>query len=93
MATTTVSIRMDSELKRRFEQFCEDVGMNMTTAFTIFAKKVVNENRIPFDIGREIPNEETLAAIDEVRRMKADPSLGKSFTSVKELFEDLDADD
>ena len=93
MATTTVSIRMDSELKRRFEQFCEDVGMNMTTAFTIFAKKVVNENRIPFDIGREIPNEETLAAIDEVRRMKADPSLGKSYTSVNELFEDLDADD
>lgn len=93
MATTTVSIRMDSELKRRFEQFCEDVGMNMTTAFTIFAKKVVNENRIPFDIGREIPNEETLAAIDEVRRMKADPSLGKSYTSVNELFEDLNADD
>lgn len=89
MATTTVSIRMDSELKRRFEQFCEDVGMNMTTAFTIFAKKVVNENRIPFDIGREIPNEETLAAIDEVRRMKADPSLGKSYTDAREMVRDL----
>ena len=89
MATTTVSIRMDSELKRRFEQFCEDVGMNMTTAFTIFAKKVVNEDRIPFDIGREIPNEETLAAIDEVRRMKADPSLGKSYTDAREMVRDL----
>ena len=89
MATTTVSINMDSELKRRFEQFCEDVGMNMTTAFTIFAKKVVNENRIPFDIGREIPNEETLAAIDEVRRMKADPSLGKSYTDAREMVRDL----
>ena len=89
MATTTVSIRMDSELKRRFEQFCEDVGMNMTTAFTIFAKKVVNENRTPFDIGREIPNEETLAAIDEVRRMKADPSLGKSYTDAREMVRDL----
>ena len=89
MATTTVSIRMDSELKRRFEQFCEDVGMNMTTAFTIFAKKVVNENRIAFDIGREIPNEETLAAIDEVRRMKADPSLGKSYTDAREMVRDL----
>ena len=89
MATTTVSIRMDSELKRRFEQFCEDVGMSMTTAFTIYAKKVVNENRIPFDIGREIPNEETLAAIDEVRRMKADPSLGKSYTDVDQMMEEL----
>ena len=89
MATTTVSIRMDSELKRRFEQFCEDVGMSMTTAFTIYSKKVVNENRIPFDIGREIPNEETLAAIDEVRRMKADPSLGKSYTDAREMVRDL----
>lgn len=89
MATTTVSIRMDSELKRRFEQFCEDVGMSMTTAFTIYAKKVVNENRIPFDIGREIPNEETLAAIDEVRRMKADTSLGKSYTDAREMVRDL----
>ncbi len=89
MATTTVSIRMDSELKRRFEQFCEDVGMSMTTAFTIYAKKVVNEDRIPFDIGREIPNEETLAAIDEVRRMKADPSLGKSYTDAREMVRDL----
>lgn len=89
MATTTVSIRMDSELKRRFEQFCEDVGMSMTTAFTIYAKKVVNENRIPFDIGREIPNEETRKAIDEVRRMKADPSLGKSYTDAREMVRDL----
>ena len=92
MATTTVSIRMDSELKRRFEQFCEDVGMSMTTAFTIYAKKVVNEDRIPFDIGREIPNEETLAAIDEVRRMKADPSLGKTYTDVDQMMEELLAD-
>lgn len=90
MATTTVSIRMDSELKRRFEQFCEDVGMNMTTAFTIFAKKVVNEDRIPFDIGREIPNEETLAAIKEARM---GIGLSRGFTSVKELMEDLNADD
>ncbi len=90
MATTTVSIRMDSELKRQFEQFCEDVGMNMTTAFTIFAKKVVNENRIPFDIGREIPNEETLAAIKEARM---GIGLSRSYTSMEELMEDLNADD
>lgn len=89
MATTTVSIRMDSELKRQFEQFCDDVGMSMTTAFTIFAKKVVNEDRIPFEIGREIPNEETREAIDEVRRMKADPSLGKSYADAREMVRDL----
>ena len=40
---TNVNIRMDKELKKQFETFCNDVGMSMTTAFTIFAKKVVRE--------------------------------------------------
>ena len=43
MATTNVNIRMDSELKKQFSTFCEDMGMNMTTAFNIFAKKAVRE--------------------------------------------------
>ena len=47
---TNVNIRMDKELKKQFETFCNDVGMSMTTAFTIFAKKVVREQRIPFEI-------------------------------------------
>ena len=56
MAQTNISIRMDAELKRQFEAFCADVGMSMTTAFCVFAKKVVRENRIPFEISGEIPN-------------------------------------
>lgn len=46
----TISLRIDAELKKQFEEFCEDVGMTMTTAITIFAKKTVRENRIPFEI-------------------------------------------
>lgn len=91
--TTSVSIRMDSELKRQFEEFCADMGMSMTTAFCIFAKKAVREYRIPFEVGGEVPNEETRRAIEEVQRMKKDPSLGKSYTDVdlmmKELLEDV----
>lgn len=91
--TTSVSIRMDSELKRQFEEFCADMGMSMTTAFCIFAKKAVREYRIPFEVGGEIPNEETRRAIEEVQRMKKDPSLGKRYTDVdlmmKELLEDV----
>ncbi len=48
MASTNGNIRMDRELKNQFEAFCSDVGMMMTTAFVIFAKKTVNEHRIPF---------------------------------------------
>lgn len=89
MASINVNIRMDSELKKRFEVFCDDMGMSMTTAFNIFAKKAVREYRIPFEIGAELPNAETREAIEEVRRMKADPSLGKAYTDVEAMMEDL----
>ena len=90
MAQTNVNIRMDAELKRQFEAFCADVGMSMTTAFCVFAKKAVRENRIPFEIGGDIPNQETRKAIEEARK---GVGLSRGFSSVKELMEDLNADD
>ena len=89
MASTNINIRMDSDLKRQFENFCADMGMTMTTAFNIFAKKAVREYRIPFEIGAEIPNAETREAINEVKRMKADPTLGKTYTDVDEMMREL----
>ena len=50
MAQTTVNFRMDEGLKRDMEQLCDDLGITMTTAFTIFAKKATRENRIPFEL-------------------------------------------
>lgn len=50
MAQTLVNIRMDEELKRSMEQTCQELGMNMSTAITIFAKKVTREKRIPFEV-------------------------------------------
>ncbi|MCD7921299.1 MAG: type II toxin-antitoxin system RelB/DinJ family antitoxin [Clostridiales bacterium] len=92
MANTNVNIRMDSDLKRQFESFCTDMGMTMTTAFNIFAKKTVREYRIPFEIGGNVPNAETIEAIKEVRQMKADPSLGKTYSDVDQMMEEILAD-
>lgn len=89
MATTSVSFRIDSDLKKQFEEFCDDVGLTMTTAFTVFVKRALREYRIPFDVAGDIPNEETLAAFDEVERMIQDPTLGKTYTSAREMMEDL----
>lgn len=50
MAQATFSIRMDAELKRQLDELCTDFGMSTSTIFTIFAKKVVRERRIPFEI-------------------------------------------
>ena len=50
MAQSTLSIRMDEELKKDFDTMCNNFGMNISTAITIFAKKVVAEKKIPFEI-------------------------------------------
>jgi len=55
MALKSVNIRIDEELKKQAEILFSDFGMNMTTAFTIFAKAVVRERRIPFEITASDP--------------------------------------
>lgn len=50
MATTSVTIRMEEGLKRQVEMLFDDMGLNMTTAITIFAKAVVKQGKIPFEI-------------------------------------------
>ena len=84
---------MDQDLKKAFEAFCDDVGLSMSAAFTLFAKKTLRENRIPFDIDRDIPNAETLEAFAEAEKMRKDPSLGKSYTSAQAMIEDILSDE
>jgi len=50
MAQTTVSVRMDDNLKRDFDSVCNDLGLSMTTAITMLAKKMTREKRLPFEI-------------------------------------------
>ena len=55
MATQTVNVnfRMNAELKKNMEEVCSELGMSMTTAFTIFARKVCREKRIPFEVSAD----------------------------------------
>lgn len=55
MAQTNINIRMDKQLKEQFDKFCSDIGMTMTTAFCVFAKKAVREQKIPFEITADDP--------------------------------------
>lgn len=64
MAQTNLNIRIDEDLKKQFDEFCSNVGINMTTAFNIFAKKVVSEQRIPFEIAADpFYNEKNMKSI------------------------------
>lgn len=88
MAQTNINIRMDDTLKQQFDHLCNELGMNMTTAFNIFAKTMVRQQKIPFEVSLNVPNAETLAAIDDVNNER---NLSKPFHSVAELMEDLNA--
>ncbi|MCI8829181.1 MAG: type II toxin-antitoxin system RelB/DinJ family antitoxin [Ruminiclostridium sp.] len=98
MAQTMVNFRMDEDLKRSMERVCSDMGMSMTTAFTIFAKKVTRENRIPFEVSaypsarQEEPNEETIAAIQEIQEIKKNPGNYKRYGAFSEILNEVKAD-
>ena len=48
--SVNVNFRLDAEDKKNMEQVCTELGLSMSAAFTIFAKKVGREHRIPFDV-------------------------------------------
>ena len=50
MAEATFSVTMDAILKREFEELCNEFGMNMSTAINVFARAVVREKKLPFEI-------------------------------------------
>lgn len=53
MARSIVNFRMDVNLKSSMERACADMGLSMSMAFTLFAKKVAREKRIPFEISAD----------------------------------------
>ena len=71
MAQTNVSIRIDEDLKREYDNFCSDIGMSMTTAFCVFAKKAVRERRIPFEITADGDPFYSVANMERLKRSVA----------------------
>lgn len=75
MAQTMVNFRMDADLKAAMEQTCKEMGLSMTTAFTIFATKVSREKRIPFEIAVDPFYSE--ANMKRLKKAVADVEAGK----------------
>lgn len=88
MAQTAMTIRMDSDLKAKFDALCDEFGMSTNTAFNIFARSVVRNRRIPFTIeapAKEDAVEKGKAAFDQLRRIAAENGLvGMSLEEINE---------
>ena len=92
MGQTTVTIRMDSELKQQFDSLCNDFGMSVNTAFNIFVRSVVRTKSIPFKIEGILKNKETILSKSrdafEKLRILAE-TTGVTDLSLEEINEEI----
>lgn len=88
MAQSMVNIRMDEDLKKSMELVCKDLGMSMTTAFTIFAKKVSREKRIPFEVSVDPFYSES--NMEHLRRSVAELDAGHVVVKTMEELEAME---
>jgi DNA-damage-inducible protein J len=90
MAQAMINFRIDEDLKRSMESACRDMGMSVTTAFTIFATKVSKERRIPFEVTADPDPFYADANMARLRAAIADMKAGKNVAE-HELIEVDDA--
>ncbi len=89
MATTNLNIRTEKAVKDQAEEIFNELGLNMTTAINVFLRTAIREHGIPFDLKLDVPNDTTVAAIEEGRRLMADPTAPRysSMTDLKAALE------
>ena len=87
MSKTSMSIRLDSEVKEQAQQVFSNLGMDMTTAINIFLRQAIQYQGLPFDVRLDENRRllEVLTDLDQNRNMS------QSFESVSELMENLRA--
>lgn len=87
MSKTSMSIRLDSEVKEQAQQVFNNLGMDMTTAINIFLRQAIQYQGLPFDVRLDENRRllEVLTDLDQNRNMS------QSFESISDLMEDLRA--
>lgn len=89
MGVTTINVRLDEEDKKNFNEICNELGLNMSTAFNMFVKSMIRTGGLPFDVTIRKPNLETLMALEEAKRIAKDSNV-KSYNSVEEVMRALE---
>ncbi|MBQ2805712.1 MAG: type II toxin-antitoxin system RelB/DinJ family antitoxin [Clostridia bacterium] len=92
MAKVSTNISIDAEIKAQAQELFADFGMDLSTAINIFLRQAIRENAIPFTITRDVPNDETIAAMDEYYEMKAHPEKYKRYASFEEIMDEVSKD-
>lgn len=86
---TNLNIRTEKEVKENAEKIFSELGMSMSTAINLFLRQTIRFGGIPFEL-KVTPNAETLAAIEEGRKIACDESV-KGYTDMESLIEALES--
>lgn len=89
MSMTNLNLRLDSEVKAKVENILNDMGMNFTTAVNIYFKQILRTGEIPFKIKVDLPNTETIKAVEKAEMLLNSPDT-KYYDSAKALFDDIE---
>ncbi len=89
MNKINTNISVDPDLKKKAIELFNNFGLDFSTAISLFLSQSVREKRIPFEITMDIPNEETIEALNEFPKMRAPNSKYKRYNTFKEILKDL----
>ncbi len=91
--TAVINVRTEPELKAEVEALYKGMGVSLSDAINMFLYKSLDYRGLPFELRREIPNAETLAAMKEADDIASGKLPAKSYTSFKDLLSDTLAED
>ena len=89
MSTIAKNFRIDSELSNLANKLLEGLGLSMSQAISMFLRQVVLQQGLPFEVKYPKRSGELLDAIEEAKRLEADPKT-KRYTDMNEMWADLD---
>ena len=89
MARTSTNISLDPQLKHDSQELFADLGLDLSTAITLFLKQSLRVQGLPFAVTRENPNAETIAAMNEYYEMKAHPEKYKRYSYFKDAMDEV----
>lgn len=92
MAKVATTLSIDADVKKDAQELFSDFGLDLSTAVGMFLRQSVREQRIPFEVKRDVPNAETIAAIEEAKEMEAHPERYKGYSSFKDVLNEVSAD-
>lgn len=85
---TTISLRFDDEMKKQLDEMCDEMGMNLTTFFMIYAKKALRDRCIPFEVAAPLDPFYSNSNVEQL--IKANQQLKEGKVVVKTM-EELEA--